>query len=165
MGQTVAILKTIEGALVLTVCIVIGYIAFALFLKKDQLRIPNEVYHAAVPAAEGQEPSTLQSLKPYSFYAEELEKKDIFGFVAPGSVKGAGAKGPESAKVELPSNFKIVGVIVGHPSEVIIEDTQAKETFFLQEGKQLGDFEIEHAEKEKVALKYQGKSFNVDLKK
>src|SRR6185436_13696737 len=97
-------------------------------------------------------------LKPVSAYAQQLAQRDIFNFAA------TSAEMPQNQNAtpgQLPANLKIVGVLVGHPSEVIIEDTQPQQTYFLKEGEASGPFKILRVSKESVGLEYQGQSFEV----
>lgn len=63
----------------------------------------------------------------------------------------------------LPGNFKIVGIVIGKPSEIIIEDSATRQTYFLKESERAAGIEVERFKGQEVLLKYQGQGVSVPL--
>lgn len=69
----------------------------------------------------------------------------------------------EAPSGQLPGNYKITGIVIAHPVEVVIEDTSRKESYFISEGRPAGGFSIGFIEKDRIILNYQGQSFSLPV--
>ena len=83
----------------------------------------------------------------------KLKKRDIFGVAQKDNIliPNLGALGND-----LPSQLKVVAVIIGSPSQIVIEDSADKNTYFVEEGKSDGPFELKSVSNHKIRLNYQG---------
>ena len=102
------------------------------------------------------------TLNPVGFSTDQLAQRDLFG-LAPLGAGTSDGNFVNSDGQSLPPHLMIVGVVIGHPSEVIIEDTQANQTFFVKEGQTVGAITLERASKQRVSLMYQGQPIEVEL--
>jgi hypothetical protein len=64
----------------------------------------------------------------------------------------------------LPSNFKLVGVLIDKPSQVMIEDATTHNTYFISEGQTENGIGVVHADRDTVELNYGGKAISIKVK-
>lgn len=134
-----------------------GIIYMALFWMKAA-RVPlADVETAPEPAAVPVQGRILDSGPSMQELAALLEARNIF-MPAPAGAVAASAATPAG---QLPDNLKIVGIIVGTPSQVIIEDAQAKQTYFLNEGDTQAGVTVKHINSDQVVLAFQGQDIAV----
>jgi type II secretory pathway component PulC len=107
------------------------------------------VLNAIMPVAE-----------PYDVYMDKIVSRDIFSSVAP----SVSAFVPSAGESELPVNLKIVGIVVGTPSEIIVEDSSAHQTYFILEGQSQAGITLQRISDGQVLLSFQGKNIVVQLK-
>jgi type II secretory pathway component PulC len=123
------------------------YISYSLFIQK-----PENTAMAAeslpVPAIQ-----ELVSAASYESYDQIFQNRDLFAPI-PERIK---TQEIGQLAVAFTQDLKVVGTILGHPSEVIIENQQSKETFFLKLGDHLKEATIQKIVEGKVLLQYRGK--------
>lgn len=66
---------------------------------------------------------------------------------------------------QLPENIKVVAVMRGAVSTVVLEDVAQTRTYFLEEKKAQGDFLLHSVDAERAIIAYQGQTIEVPLKK
>ena len=165
LEQITSRLKFIEIAALAAMVSVLVYIVFALksgnpveFHWADDKILPQ-------PVSGGNIQDGLKLPRPFDFYSSQINQRDVFSTAAlnappPASTQtAAAASGPA-----LPLNYKIVGIVLGDPSEVVIEDTNLKQTLFFVEGETRGDIKIEHISQGGVAINYQGQTQQLKIK-
>jgi hypothetical protein len=145
---------------IVLISLIVGALGYSgLFFLKNQQGLALK---ALAPASEKLVPTIVDDEgKPYDYYASQVEARDIFGF----AVKQPTGEGilNNMPSGQLPGNFKVVGIILSKPVEVILEDTSAKQTYFVKEGKPQGGISIESVQGDTVFLNYQGQSVQVKL--
>jgi len=111
------------------------------------------------PAAESAPIASL--LKAASYYLEKARARDIFS-MNEGEVLNGGKEVPKKA-IEATSHLKLVGIAWSADPDVMIEDTNAKRTFFLKKGQMINsETKLQSVFKDKVILNYKGEE--VELK-
>ncbi len=137
-----------------------GYVIFFLLFKnQDNSMLENS---GIVPAkAIGLvSPSPAFDLKPYDASAD-AQARDIFSLTAVGP-SGAVENTP---KGQLPAHLKIVGILIAHPSQIIIEDSFAHKTYFIDEGNPQAGIKIVRVNKDQMVINYQGQDIPVPINK
>ncbi len=158
MALVSSLLKFSEYALVLVIVAAAGYIGyFFLTHKNDQPAVLKMSSSAEEKSPEGFRLET----KPYAFYESRIKGRDIFGFAAPAAADPAASGTPSG---ELPAHLKVVGIVIAYPAQVIIEDTDAHQTYFIEEGKAQAGIKIERAAKDKIFINYQNQSIAIAVK-
>ncbi|GEM_PF-5170636 len=152
-------LGIIERMLLLAIALLSIYAVFIFGQEKNEWSPRLAVVQSEPTVVSSQK--MLEPLKMISSYTEQLGRRDIFNFASSG-IDVSSEQRQAGAEKSLPSHLKIVGVLIGKPSEVIIEDTKVQQTYFVQEGKTVGLFHVLHASKENVVMEYQGQSIEVD---
>jgi type II secretory pathway component PulC len=66
---------------------------------------------------------------------------------------------------QLPDHFKIVGILIAHPSQIIIEDRLANKTYFINEGSPQAGIKIMRVRKDQMIINYQGQNISVPIDK
>ncbi len=151
--------KFIEIAGVALMIIVWGVIALT-FSKS-----PMPALSAQAPEMISPETSVdfVKSLPGFDVYAAQLDRRDLFGC----GIKTAGI--PENninlPTGQLPAHLKVVGIILGEDPEVVIEDSQVNQVFFITKGRPQAGIEIQKVEAGKVVIVYQGQSIDLPLNK
>jgi hypothetical protein len=89
------------------------------------------------------------------------QARDIF------SLSDVGPSGAieNTPKGQLPAHLKIVGILVADPSQIIIEDTFAKKTFFIDEYHPQDGIKIVQVRANQMMINYQGQDINVPINK
>ena len=64
---------------------------------------------------------------------------------------------------QLPAQFKVVGLVVADPAQVIIEDASARQTYFITQDKPQAGISIERVEKDKIIVQYQDQSIAIPV--
>ena len=100
-------------------------------------------------------------LQPYGSVAAAIQTRDIFS--SPG-VEAASALVEQALVGKLPANFKVVGAVIARSSLVIIEDTAAKKTYFIAEGKPQAGINIVRVQKDRIIISYQGQDILIPIK-
>jgi type II secretory pathway component PulC len=160
-SSSIHVLAVIERVLMVAVVLLTLYAVFLFRQEKVDRSAHVSMANAESSVNALLSPDKMVPLKPISAYAEQLVQRDIFSFSS-----APAEKSPNDAPAAgaWPANLKIVGVMIGaNPSEVIIEDAQTQQTYFLKEGETSGVFKVLHISKTSVAIEYQGQSFEVGL--
>jgi hypothetical protein len=98
-------------------------------------------------------------LKPFSFYLEQVKKRDIFRMGQ--KLPQEGSDVISSKVAEASQNLKLVGISWSDLPDAMIEDTKAGKTYFVKKGQIVGDFVVEAIYKERVVLKYGAESIEL----
>jgi len=138
-----------------------AYVVFFLYFKKQDTSnsINNsnvETQKIAVLA-----PSPLVDLNYMGGYSNG-QARDIFTIVT--DVQSTGNV-DSTPKGQLPDHLKVVGLIIGHPSQIIIEDSMVNQTYFIEEGKPQAGINIVKVDPDKMIINYQGQSIPIPVTK
>jgi len=98
-------------------------------------------------------------LKPYEFYLEGTEGRQIFS--SPAIQASKGSIGMVDA--DLIKDINLVGIISGVTPQAIIEDKKAGKTYYLNKGQFFGAFQVEDIQEGKVILNLNGESVELYL--
>lgn len=137
--------------------------AFLLFLF-DLYSSPKDISKSSFPLRPQPEKISLKEkeIKPYSYYQQEVSKRNIFG--------GGSSESKVSRAIptgitfkELVKDLRILGIVSGDKPQVIIEDTKLTKTYFLYTGDYLGDIKIEAINPDSVELEFKGEKINLFL--
>jgi type II secretory pathway component PulC len=106
--------------------------------------------------------SVLKPLPQFDSGSEDalssvIQSRDIF------SSSGEAVTLNTTPSGQLPSNLKVVGIIISNPSEVIIEDTAAQHTYFISESNAQAGIHIARIDKDQVTVTYQGQNISIPL--
>jgi type II secretory pathway component PulC len=148
-------------AMILTLGCCVYVIVFLLSKSKDNSMSENS---SVVSSKETGllSPSPVFDLKPYDAQAAGAQSRDIFSLAADVSPSGAVENTP---KGQLPDHLKIVGILIGHPSQVIIEDEFSKKTYFIDEGNPQGGIKIVQVSHDQMVINYQGQNIFIPVNK
>ncbi|HOW35217.1 MAG TPA: hypothetical protein PL155_02220 [Candidatus Omnitrophota bacterium] len=143
--------KIADRLLLVAVFVLLGFVAYEfLFITDDRLKSFKEpagtTEEVAIPSAESVNP------KPYSYYSEQIAKRDIFQSPVYKRTMGD-AKAPEAGS-ELTKNLRLVGIVLDSNSQAIIEDANAQRTFFLHKGDRIREAVVEDIQESKVILNF-----------
>lgn len=124
---------------------------------------PSEIeIKPALPMPDEIKDEDLLKLKPYSYYAQQIGKRQLF--VPSIGKKEEGASLAKSLSLrEIMQDFSLIGIMEGKSPQAIIEDKKAKKTYFLNRGDYLDEIKITDIQKDKVTLEYQGENFDLFL--
>jgi len=120
----------------------------------------DESFDDSIEATGGEtkEEGSSPASKPYSYYAKDVGKRDIFQPVAE-----KGAKVSRDVQKNIKENFALIGVIAGGELQAAIEDKTAQKTYFVYKGDHIDDILIEDILVNKVILEYEGQKIELML--
>ena len=93
---------------------------------------------------------------------DNAQARDIFSLSTDAGLSGAVEITP---KGQLPAYLKVVGILIGHPSQIIIEDSNAQRTYFIGEKTPQGGIKIVQAGRDQIIINYQGQDISVPVNK
>ena len=146
----------------------VGYIIHGLLRitkNGEQVLVYSNV--ASSDESSGEELLSPNEMQPFSYYSDQLEKRDIFRDVrsvvpVENTIVNSVTAAEETPAPNLPNpmelvkNLSLVGIVVDRDPMAIIEDQQSKETLFLHLGGQINEAIVEKIEKGKVILNFHG---------
>jgi type II secretory pathway component PulC len=107
-------------------------------------------------------PPPIFELKAYQESGQIDQARDIFSLTPAVSPSGAVENTP---KGQLPVHLKIVGILIAHPSQIVIEDSFANKTYFIDEGNPQAGIKIAKVGKDQMIINYQGQDIVVPISK
>ena len=152
------ILKPVQLVSLLVLLASVAYIGVFVAHRKG-----NDLSVAADPAGDREADAVTDSIVPaddsLESYTNKIASRDIFSSASP-SVPFV----PSAGETELPVNLKVVGIVVGKPSEIIIEDSSVHQTYFIPEGQSQGGITLQKISDGSALLLSQGKTVVVKIK-
>jgi hypothetical protein len=162
MGNTVAwpiirLVQRLSMILTLSSCV---YLIFFLLFRNHDNSMPVGSNAAALKGAVLASPIPVLDLNPNAGPAS-AQARDIF------SLSDVGPSGAieNTPKGQLPAHLKIVGILVADPSQIIIEDTFAKKTYFIDEYHPQDGIKIVQVKANQMLINYQGQDIHVPINK
>jgi type II secretory pathway component PulC len=153
------ILERVRNIAVVLFCVALGAVIIA-FIRRSPVDPAVALETPEAPSVSEAAPdSVIADAGMYESFAQQLAARDIFS-----SSPQASAFVPSAGTSELPANLKVVGIVVGTPSEVIIEDTSARQTYFIIQGQSEAGITLESIKDGQVLLSYQGNRVVVKIK-
>ena len=107
----------------------------------------------------------LRQPEPFTEYTGLFESRSLFEDPLkeePEPTAPPPAMVPQAA-LTFPEHLKIVGIVIGEPSEVIVEDTVQQTTLFLKPGDEQGDIRVKSIEQNMVIFNYLGQDIQVTI--
>ncbi len=147
-------------SMVVTLCCC-AYVIFFLFYKSKENPMSEDSRNVSIKSTGLISQSPVLDLKPYDASVDG-QARDIFSLNTPVSPSGAVENTP---KGQLPDHLKIVGILIAHPSQIIIEDTLANKTYFIDEGNPQDGIKIVQVKKDQMVINYQGGDISVPINK
>jgi type II secretory pathway component PulC len=138
-----------------------AYVIIFLFSKNQDNTMPEKSSVVAAKEIGLVSSSPVFDLKPY-VPSGNAQARDIFSLTTTVGPSGAVENTP---KGQLPAHMKIVGILVANPSQIIIEDTSTKSTYFIDEGHPQAGIKIVRVGKSQMIINYQGQDIPVPIKK
>ena len=89
------------------------------------------------------------------------QARDIFSL----STDSNGGVVEATPKGQLPSHLKVVGIVISHPSQIIIEDSAVNKTYFVDEAHADGGIKIVKVGTDQMIINYQGQDISVAVSK
>jgi type II secretory pathway component PulC len=171
--RTIPFLKNAERILIVLNALLFGFLVLSVGKNYLEIQQSKAKLQELQPSQAAEDVSAVvRELQPFSVYESQLGQRNLFQ--APEPKVPVAQPQPEDAGLEqepvvltsdtLPEHLKVVGIIVGKPSEVVIEDTKAQQTFFIQEGDNIGDFAMQRLGEDKIIIKYQGQNFQIPIR-
>ena len=135
---------------------------FTLFWEKS----PKGDNVASISPSEGTKspfpiPSQESPRKLYSYYGEDIEKRDIFRSSFQGTSKEVAVE--EKALKEFTKDLNLLGIVTGKNPQAIIEDKKEGKTYFVNKGDSIGVLRVEEIREDRVILNYQGEQLDLTL--
>jgi type II secretory pathway component PulC len=137
-----------------------AYVILFLLSKNPDNSMPQKSVAISTKGAVLLSPSPVFDLKPYDASAS-TQARDIFS-LSTDNPSGAVENTP---KGQLPDHLKIVGILIAHPSQVIIEDSLVNKTYFIDEGTLQAGIKIVSVGKDQMIINYQGQNISVPVSK
>jgi type II secretory pathway component PulC len=106
-------------------------------------------------------PSPVLDLQPYDASAN-AQARDIFSLTTTVTSSGSVENTP---KGQLPDHLKVVGILIAHPSQIIIEDTSANTTYFIDQDHPQDGIKMLKVAPDQMTINYQGQDIIVPVTK
>lgn len=151
MKNSSVVILWVERAGLLCLVVAIGYAGWVCFNRRDLTEVPKsapvlipEVGHFSADTVTGD-----VAVAPES-------GRDLFSLVV---AKVPADSFSTAGRSQLPSRFKVVGLILDARAQVILEDNQLKKTYFITQERGDGGFALTRVEAGRVELTYQGQTY------
>ena len=142
--------------------LLLAYLAFDYI---DTPKTPEELSIGKVVKKGERKEKPLLTMRPYSYYSREIEKRDIFRPYRELKPEFPSAlPGPKRVTLrERVANLSLRGIVLDEEPQAIIVDNKEKKTYFLNKGQFIREIKIEDILKGKVILSYQGERLDLRL--
>jgi len=167
--QSRTFLKRIENTLLILNILLVFILGIAIVHNYRQIQKATAQVTENQPAqTEAVVQTAFNDPEPFSTYESRFKERDLFALPQQTVIQENADTVSSSNAVSvttsaLPDHVKVVGIIVGKPSEIVIEDTQTQQTFFIQEGQAQGDFAMERVDNGRVIVSFRGQNFQIPL--
>jgi hypothetical protein len=151
-------LKIFNKFLIVIVLLLAVYLAIDFVLQRENI---NNIYKKEGVAGKiildiGKEKETL----PIVHYLEMVQRRNVFSPIELDISEEEGKKEEENL-AKLSQGLKLVGIYLGENPSAMIEDQDAKKTYFLNQGDKIREFKVESVLENKVTLSYGGKKIDL----
>ena len=153
------IIKIIERLLLAMLVGAVAYIVY--FCVARPLSVTETVTVPAIKPFSSDDGTIAVALAPYEQYASFF-RRDIF---SNDPTAADVAANPITPAGQLPSNLRIVGIVLAKTPEIIIEDASARQTYFIRQGQVSNNISFKRVEGNTLWLEYQGQEIAVPVKK
>jgi type II secretory pathway component PulC len=158
--NTYKLLKNIEYFFLLLTILCLGYIGR--FFLSQRSNVDPQVLMSTTKNMDvnTKEEAGGRELKPYSFYAQQIDSRDIFAAVK----QVNNVEKVVATEGLLPDSFKVVGIVFAKPVQVIIENQKDHQTYFITEDNPVNGISIKNIVNNQIFLSYQGQTIKVNAK-
>lgn len=161
-------IKALNKVLIVSICGLTIYLFYSLYTSITHIRtLPNLKFEIPSKAKSTASPE-VTALKAASYYLVKVRGRDIFkmgreelfeeeeedAFDMPD-------EGPSNTIVEATQHLRLVGISWSDDPDAMIEDTDARRTFFVKRGQLIGDVKVEAIFKEKIVLSLEGEEIEL----
>lgn len=102
--------------------------------------------------------------KPYEFYGEGINARQIFASPAAEEAQGAAPAAAAAVSTEeLLNNLQLLGVLSGVSPQAVVEDKKAQKTYYLSKGQAIGELVVEDIQEGKIMIKRNNERFELHL--
>ncbi len=159
-------LKYLNIVLAIVLLSIGGYVIYELSSPEETPLFTKDL--ELVSVNEGSIPKTEQTNqgdeKPFSYYSDNLDAKDLF---RAGSGQSEEVEKPkideEKIAKEIISNLSLMGIVKGDNPQAIIEDKKGQKSYFLNKGDAIGEATISDIFENKVIIDINGKQYELVL--
>jgi hypothetical protein len=146
-------------SMVLTLGCCIYLVFFLLFMGREGFGTA-ETNHAPLKNVNLASPAPVVGLKPNNI-SVSFHVRNIF------SLSDAGPSDfvENTPNGQLPAHLKIVAMVIADPSQIVIEDTFTKKTYFIDEAHPQDGIKMVRTDKKQMVINYQGQDIIVPITK
>ena len=101
-------------------------------------------------------PTAAEQLKQSAEYRSTLAARNPFRLATTRATEGTSAQTVKSKLLDLTSKLSVVGINRGKVPEALIEDTEAKRTYFVKVGDEINGMTVSAIDSSGVKVKYEG---------
>ncbi len=136
----------------------IGYTIFESMLPQPSLKM-KDIHEAASEDKIDKDSTEILSAKPYSYYSEYIDSRDVFkaDFL---SAKGITDALDGSLEGKL-FNLTLVGIVLDDIPQAIIEHEKDQKTYFLKKGDSIDEVRVEDISEGKVTISFEDEEFEL----
>ncbi len=129
-------------------------------LKDGKIALPSQPQIKVVSLSPEEKKDEEGPAKPYSYYSQEIGKKDLFKTsVLQGEEKQTITSSASLA--DLTANLILMGIVLDDRPQAIIQDKKTQKSYFLYKGDSIGEIKVEDILESKVILSYQGEKIEL----
>ena len=105
--------------------------------------------------------SPILEPKPYSYYANEINRRDLFQ----SSIYSASPSASNTSNLgsDITKELSLLGIVHGDKPQAIIEDQKTKKSYFLNIGDSINGLIVESIGEGKVTLDFNGQKIDLFL--
>ena len=154
-------LKVLNKGLIVIAVVLTGYLIADFVFKQPDINLLYDRVSAKKRPILPEKPEEIKGeVRPFLHYLEMVQRRDVFSPVELKKAKEE-AEIKKSDLSELAKDLSLVGIAWGRNPQAMIEDKQAKKTYFLKDGETINEFTIETILKNRVILTYKGEKIDL----
>lgn len=132
--------------------ILIGFIIYDVLSFNQRIR--NKLLGSKIEPVLNQN-LLIEQIKPYDMYAQGLRGRNLFTHQKQAQLQVLNG--------QLPANLKVVGIMIGQESQVVLEDINNHQIYFIDEHSS-GENKLLSVLDNQVLIRYQGQQIKIPLK-
>jgi hypothetical protein len=132
------------------------YLVVDLFVLRLRPPTPASLTATSAGPGAGGEALTPGHLKPVAEYQQGIAARNPFGLTGRAGSSLASDQSQESPLQRLTASLAVVGINRGRIPEALIEDTEAKRTYFVKVGDRLNGLTVKAIDRRGVTVTYEG---------
>ena len=101
--------------------------------------------------------------RPFSYYNDIIAKHQLFKIIGGLETKAQKTSPGAPLAAELLRNYSLIGIVGGEDPQAIIEDKNAKQTYYLKKGQPLGEYKVRDIQEGKVILENDGQTAELSI--